>query len=311
MTEGNTGCGNWRCEARGGAAPPSPLRAGRRSRPARRGLPPCRPRASGDPAHHRGDRAEGAWRWGCDPGPVSQRPGEESPEPPRGSARGERGGGANDRGGRDPLGERGGRSGCSGGSGAEPPVVGPGLPPPGPSGRIAGMHLEFDKGGLRFFFFTAAIRGRQPLLSRIVPRAPGRQRPGEVSPEPPRGRPPRRDPRAGWDVELAPAGEAVAKRWREVHARDPFLTASNFVLMPDHTHLLLLVDYRRARSECSSCCARSRERVGSAPWRMACRRASTLRRKKADAWPRGDSSSFPPSRPTSRNFRSTGRTATS
>ena len=42
---------------------------------------------------------------------------------------------------------------------------------------------------------------------------------------------------AGWGVELAPAGEAVAKLWREVHARDPFLTASNFVLMPDHAHL--------------------------------------------------------------------------
>ncbi len=109
------------------------------------------------------------------------------------------------------------------------------------------MHLVFDKGGLRFFFFTAAIRGRQPLFSRIVPRAPERQRPGEASPEPRRsGRPPRRDPHAGWGVELAPAGEAVAKLWREVHARDSFLTASNFVLMPDHAHLLLLVDYHRA-----------------------------------------------------------------
>lgn len=106
------------------------------------------------------------------------------------------------------------------------------------------MHLQFNKGGLRFFFFTAAIRGRQPLLSRIVPRAPGRQRPGEASPEPPRSG--RRDPRAGWGVELAPAGEAVARLWREVHARDPFLTASDFILMPDHAHLLLLVDYRRA-----------------------------------------------------------------
>lgn len=106
------------------------------------------------------------------------------------------------------------------------------------------MHLQFDKGGLRFFFFTAAIRGRQPLLSRIVPRAPGRQRPGEASPEPPRSG--RRDPRAGWGVELSPAGEAVARLWREVHARDPFLTASDFILMPDHAHLLLLVDYRRA-----------------------------------------------------------------
>ena len=58
---------------RGGAAPPSPLRAGRQSRPARRGLPPCRARAPRDPAQHGGDWADvrGA---GVRPGPVSQCP---------------------------------------------------------------------------------------------------------------------------------------------------------------------------------------------------------------------------------------------
>ena len=91
------------------------------------------------------------------------------------------------------------------------------------------MHLRFDKGGLRFFFFTAAIRGRRPVLSRIVP-VTGR----------------RAAACAGWGAEPSRAGEALIALWRGVHGRDPFLTASNFAIMPDHVHFLLLVDYRRA-----------------------------------------------------------------
>ena len=49
-----------------------------------------------------------------------------------------------------------------------------------------------------------------------------------------------------WGVEPTPAGEAIAAIWRSIHARWPFQTASDYVLMPDHVHLLLLVDYRRA-----------------------------------------------------------------
>lgn len=94
------------------------------------------------------------------------------------------------------------------------------------------MHLQFDKDGLRFFFFTAAVQGRRPVLSRIVP-VTGR----------------RAAACSGWGVELSPVGEAVAALWRSVHAHDPFLTASNFVIMPDHVHLLLLVDYRRAPAD--------------------------------------------------------------
>ena len=91
------------------------------------------------------------------------------------------------------------------------------------------MHLRFDKGGLRFFFFTAAIRGRRPVLSRIVP-VTGR----------------RAAACASWGAEPSRAGEALIALWRGVHGRDPFLTASNFAIMPDHVHFLLLVDYRRA-----------------------------------------------------------------
>ena len=89
------------------------------------------------------------------------------------------------------------------------------------------MKLQFDKGGRRFFFLTFAVRGRRPVLSRIV------EKPG-------------RDGAPGWGVALLPPGEAVAALWRGVHARWPFLTASNFVIMPDHMHLLLIADYSRA-----------------------------------------------------------------
>lgn len=53
------------------------------------------------------------------------------------------------------------------------------------------------------------------------------------------------NPRA--DVELTAAGEKIAALWRGVHSRWSFLTASNFIVMPDHVHLLLIVDYAQAR----------------------------------------------------------------
>ena len=89
------------------------------------------------------------------------------------------------------------------------------------------MKLQFDKGGRRFFFLTFAVRGRRPVLSRIVEKSG-------------------RDGSSGWSVTLLPPGEVVAALWRGVHARWPFLTASNFVIMPDHVHLLLIADYAQA-----------------------------------------------------------------
>ena len=77
------------------------------------------------------------------------------------------------------------------------------------------MKLQFDKSGRRFFFLTFALRGRPQALSRIVEK-PGRN-----------GRP-------GWAMALLPPGEAVAELWRGVHGQWPFLTASNFCIMPDH-----------------------------------------------------------------------------
>ena len=111
-------------------------------------------------------------------------------------------------------------------------------PPPGAGGSGDGqspgrcsknvpMKLQFDKSGRRFFFLTFALRGRPQALSRIV------EKPG-------------RDGAPGWATALLPPGEAIAALWRGIHGRWPFLTASNFCIMPDHVHLLLIADYARA-----------------------------------------------------------------
>jgi REP element-mobilizing transposase RayT len=69
--------------------------------------------------------------------------------------------------------------------------------------------------GRRFFFFTLIVKGRAPILSRLIR---GVKRPI-----------------------LTAFGEQVAEAWRGVHSLDAHLTASDFVIMPDHVHLLLMV----------------------------------------------------------------------
>jgi hypothetical protein len=72
---------------------------------------------------------------------------------------------------------------------------------------------------LKFFFLTLCTEGRRKILSRINDDA---------------------------TVTLTQAGEAVAEAWRTSHARNPAVTASNFIIMPDHVHLLLIVNYGKA-----------------------------------------------------------------
>ena len=81
------------------------------------------------------------------------------------------------------------------------------------------MRLAFARHGLQFFFLTICVEGRQAVLSRLVE---GAKRP-----------------------ELTRAGECVRALWRAVHGLNPALTASDYVIMPDHVHLLLIVDYDR------------------------------------------------------------------
>ena len=70
--------------------------------------------------------------------------------------------------------------------------------------------------GRRFFFFTFVVEGRRPVLSRLVR--------GEKRPV------------------LLPDGERVVAFWRQLHQIEPRFTASDFVIMPDHVHLLLIVN---------------------------------------------------------------------
>ncbi len=79
------------------------------------------------------------------------------------------------------------------------------------------MHLQFAHHGLQFFFLTICVRGRRAVLSRLEE---GARRP-----------------------ELTRAGECVKALWRAVHGLNDALTASDYVIMPDHVHLLLMVNY--------------------------------------------------------------------
>lgn len=93
------------------------------------------------------------------------------------------------------------------------------------------MNLHFQRGGRQFFFFTFCVEGRRPVLSRI--------RKGRGGPA----------PHGGGDAtahtELLPPGEAVLEFLRTLHSRTPALVASNRVVMPDHVHFILIVDFDR------------------------------------------------------------------
>lgn len=81
------------------------------------------------------------------------------------------------------------------------------------------MRLKFSHRGKQFFFLTICVRGREAVLSRLIE---GAARP-----------------------ELTAKGACVKALWLVVHKLNAALTASEFVIMPDHVHLLLIVDYDR------------------------------------------------------------------
>ncbi|MBQ7179271.1 MAG: hypothetical protein IJS08_17775, partial [Victivallales bacterium] len=78
------------------------------------------------------------------------------------------------------------------------------------------MKFPLVNTGRRFFFFTFVVEGRLPVLSRLER---GQKRPI-----------------------LLPAGERIVEIWRQLHKIEPHFTASDFVIMPDHVHLLLIVN---------------------------------------------------------------------
>lgn len=79
------------------------------------------------------------------------------------------------------------------------------------------MKLQFRRHGKQFFFFTACLKGRPKVLSRL---AEGEKRPI-----------------------LLPPGERVHEALLDVHKADPALTVSDYVVMPDHVHFMLIVDF--------------------------------------------------------------------
>ena len=81
------------------------------------------------------------------------------------------------------------------------------------------MNLKFVHHGLQFFYITLCVAGRRRILSRLIDE---------------KSRP-----------ELTPLGECVVALWKHLHVLNPALTASNSVIMPDHVHLLLIVNFDR------------------------------------------------------------------
>jgi len=79
------------------------------------------------------------------------------------------------------------------------------------------MRLDYAKGGLQFFFVTLASAERRAVFSRLVAEG---------------GRP-----------ELSDIGELVRAALRAVHRVWPAVTVSDYVIMPDHLHFLLIVNY--------------------------------------------------------------------
>ena len=95
------------------------------------------------------------------------------------------------------------------------------------------MKLEYAKRGLQFFFVTLVVAERRQVLSSIAELEAS----GQVAAAGRAARP-----------ALLPLGEIVAAALRAIHRVWPAVTISDYVVMPDHLHFLLIVDYNRDQS---------------------------------------------------------------
>lgn len=84
------------------------------------------------------------------------------------------------------------------------------------------MKLKFNHTGRQFFFITLVLEGREKILSRLVDC---RSRPI-----------------------LTKHGETVKAALVALHGEFPCVTVSDFAIMPDHLHFVMIVDYSRAPS---------------------------------------------------------------
>lgn len=83
------------------------------------------------------------------------------------------------------------------------------------------MKLAVHRNGTKLFFITFAVKGRRPLLSRLVDE---KSRPA-----------------------LLPLGELVKAAIRALHLVRAAIGTSDYMIMPDHVHLIMVVDYLRDR----------------------------------------------------------------
>ena len=95
------------------------------------------------------------------------------------------------------------------------------------------MKLEYAKRGRQFFFVTLVVAERRQVLSSIAELEAS----GQAGASGRAGRP-----------ALLPLGEIVAAALRAIHRVWPAVTISDYVVMPDHLHFLLIADYERDRS---------------------------------------------------------------
>lgn len=95
------------------------------------------------------------------------------------------------------------------------------------------MKLEYAKRGLQFFFVTLVVAERRQVLSSIAELEAS----GQVAAAGRAARP-----------ALLPLGEIVVAALRAIHRVWPAVTISDYVVMPDHLHFLLIADYNRDQS---------------------------------------------------------------
>ena len=95
------------------------------------------------------------------------------------------------------------------------------------------MKLEYAKRGLQFFFVTLVVAERRQVLSSIAELEAS----GQAGASGRAGRP-----------ALLPLGEIVVAALRAIHRVWPAVTISDYVVMPDHLHFLLIADYNRDQS---------------------------------------------------------------
>ena len=87
---------------------------------------------------------------------------------------------------------------------------------------MVAMRLEYSRTGKQFFFVTLGVAERRSVLSQL----------GDEKSRP----------------ELTELGELVRAALRAVHRVWSAATVSDYVIMPDHIHYLLIVDYDQNKS---------------------------------------------------------------